>query len=88
MSGLMPNIQVKDVPIDVHQRLSARARTRGQSLQQYLLGELERLAVAPTSAELFDEIERGGFRVALPPHAAARAVRDGRAGGDDQVESS
>lgn len=77
MSG-MPNIQIKDVPSEVHERLTARARRAGRSLQQYLLAELERIARVPTDDELFGEIERGGHRVPLEPGAAAAAVRSGR----------
>jgi hypothetical protein len=74
----MPNIQIKDVSPEVHERLTARARREGRSLQQYLLAELERIARVPTDDELFDEIERHGHRVPLAPGAAVRAVRAGR----------
>lgn len=53
----MPNIQVRDVPPDVHARLVARAARRGQSLQQYLAGELAGLATAPTLDDVIDQIE-------------------------------
>lgn len=34
----MPNILIRNVPPEVHARLSAAAKENGQSLQQYLLG--------------------------------------------------
>jgi len=34
----MPNILIRNVPPEVHARLVAAARERGQSLQQYVLG--------------------------------------------------
>ncbi len=37
-------IQVRDVPEDVHDALTAAARARGLSLTRFMLGELEQLA--------------------------------------------
>jgi hypothetical protein len=54
----MPNVLVRDIPEGVHAALQRRAEQRGQSLQQYLVGELTRLVDRPTVAEVFDRIER------------------------------
>ena len=54
----MPNLLVRDIPDDVHAALQQRAERRGQSLQQYLAGELKRLAEKPTVDEVLDRIER------------------------------
>jgi antitoxin FitA len=54
----MPNVLVRDVPDDVHSRLQHRADERGQSLQQYLAGELRRLAERPTMDEVLARIAR------------------------------
>ena len=68
----MPNVLVRDLPDDVHAALQRRAERRGQSLQQYLLGELSRLAQRPSLDEVLDRIERRhGGRVGL-----AQAVED------------
>ena len=68
----MPNVLVRDLPDDVHAALQRRAERRGQSLQQYLVGELSRLAQRPSLDELLDRIERRhGGRVGL-----AQAVED------------
>ena len=54
----MPNVLVRDLPDEVHAALQHRAEQRGQSLQQYLAGELARLAGRPTTDELFERISR------------------------------
>lgn len=58
----MPNVLVRDVPDGVHAALQRRAERRGQSLQQYLAGELKRLADKPSLDEVLDRIDhrRGG----------------------------
>jgi len=62
----MPNILVRDIPDDIHAALQRRAGQRGQSLQQYLAGELRRLAERPSVDEVLDRIERHrGGRVGL-----------------------
>ena len=68
----MPNVLVRDLPDDVHAALQRRAERRGQSLQQYLVGELSRLAQRPSLDEVLDRIDRRhGGRVGL-----AQAVQD------------
>ena len=54
----MPNVLVRDLPDDVHAGLQRRAAAAGQSLQQYLAGELTRLATTPTMDEVLDRIAR------------------------------
>lgn len=62
----MPNVLVRDLPEAVHAALQRRAERRGQSLQQYLAGELKRLAEKPSLDEVLDRIERHrGGRVGL-----------------------
>lgn len=76
----MPNVLVRDVPDDVHLALQRRAERRGQSLQQYLAGELKRLAERPSMDEVLDRIERRrggrvGFGQAADDIADERAAR-------------
>ncbi len=52
------NVLVRDIPDDVHAALQRRAEQRGQSLQQYLAGELRRLAEQPTVEEVLEQIDR------------------------------
>jgi hypothetical protein len=62
----MSNVLVRDIPEDVHAALQRRAERRGQSLQQYLAGELRRLAGRPSLEEVLDRIDRRhGGRVGL-----------------------
>ena len=62
----MRNILVRDLPDEVHAALADRAARRGQSLQQYLAGELARLAERPSLDEALDRIDRRrGGRVPL-----------------------
>ena len=69
----MPNVLVRDVPDDVHAELQRRAERAGQSLQQYLSGELSRIVARPDLDEVLDRIEaeRRGGRVGF-----AQAVED------------
>jgi plasmid stability protein len=62
----MPNVMVRDLPDDVHAELQRRAARNGQSLQQYLAGQLRRLAAQPELDEILDRIDRRrGGRVGL-----------------------
>lgn len=62
----MPNVLIRDVPQATHRELQRRAEERGQSLQQYLVVELTRLAAAPTLHDVLRRIDtRDGGRVGL-----------------------
>jgi hypothetical protein len=68
----MPNVLVRDVPDDIHAALQRRAERRGQSLQQYLVGELHRLVERPRLDEILDQLDgHSGGSVGL-----AQAVAD------------
>lgn len=56
-SACMPNVQVRNVPDEVHIVLVQRARKAGQSLQQYLSDQLSQMASRPTMEEVFERIE-------------------------------
>lgn len=53
----MPNVQVRDVPDDIHQALVRRAERAGQSLQQFLAAQLALIAATPTVDEILDRVE-------------------------------
>lgn len=62
----MPNVLIRNLPDDIHATLQLRAQHAGQSLQQYLTGELRRLAERPTMDEVLDRVSaRSGGRVGL-----------------------
>lgn len=76
----MPNVQIRDVPDDVHAALVGRAERAGQSLQQFLSTQLALIAAAPSLEEVLDRIERRpkgrlSRRDALEALAADRAGR-------------
>jgi plasmid stability protein len=56
-SACMTNVQVRDVPDEVHQALVRRAADAGQSLQQFLTAQLAAIALTPTIDEIIDRIE-------------------------------
>lgn len=67
----MSTLQVRDVPEDVRHTLKARAALSGQSLSEYLRGELSKLARQPTLDEL---TERIGHREPAEPSTRAAAI--------------
>ncbi len=76
----MPNVLVRDLPDDVHGALQRRAEAAAQSLQQYLMSELTRLATTPTLEEVIDRIsahEGGavGLAAAVEDLSAERSRR-------------
>ena len=54
----MPNVQVRDVPDDVHRALVERARRSGVSLQTYLAAQLALLVATPTVDGELDRLDR------------------------------
>ena len=76
----MPNVQVRDVPEDVHAALVRRAELAGQSLQQYLAAQLAQLVSTPTVNEVLARIEQrtGGRMTGEEAVAAVEAERDRR----------
>jgi plasmid stability protein len=49
-------ITIRDVPNEVRDELAARAARSGQSMQEYLKAELERLARRPTIGDWLDRV--------------------------------
>ncbi len=74
----MPNVQVRDVPAEVHEVLVRRAELAGQSLQQYLAAQLAAIAATPSVEEVLDRIERRSTGQ-LSAEDAMAAIRDERA---------
>jgi hypothetical protein len=69
-------VQIKGVPEGVHRTLKARAALRGQTLSDYLRGEMERLAARPAPEELLALLDRDA--PAVLGESAAPEVRRGR----------
>ena len=51
-------ITIRDVPEDVHKELAARAARCGQSMQEFLLGELKRFASRPSNSAWLQDARR------------------------------
>lgn len=73
----MPNVLVRDLPASVHAELTRRARAQGQSLQQFLIAELSRIAATPSMNSVVERISRRaggriGFDQAVADLAADR----------------
>lgn len=51
-------LQVKGVPEHVHRTLKSRAALRGQTLSDYVRGELERVAARPSPDELLAMLDQ------------------------------
>ena len=62
-------VQIRNVPDTLHRKLKGRASDAGQTLSDYLLAELQRLAVRPTREEMLARIH-GRRRVTLKTPAA------------------
>jgi plasmid stability protein len=62
-------IQVRNVPDALHRKLKARAAVAGQSLSDFLLAELARIAARPTREEMLARLH-GRTPVTLKTSAA------------------
>jgi plasmid stability protein len=62
-------VQIRNVPDKLHRELKVRAADSGQTLSDYLLAELDRLAARPTRGEMLTRI-RSRKRVTLKTPAA------------------
>ena len=69
-------VQIRNVPEALHRKLKARAADAGQTLSDYLLTELERLAARPTRDEMLARLH-GRRRVTLRTPAAV-VIREER----------
>ena len=70
-------ITVRDVPEDVRNELAARAALRGKSMQEFLLGELERIASRPSIDDWLQEVRRRKAAVGTRiPAASILRARD------------
>lgn len=69
-------VQIRNVPDTLHRKLKARAALAGQSLSDYLLVEIGRIAALPTREEMLARIHsRTRVRLKTP---AAVIIREDR----------
>ncbi|MFA9430762.1 hypothetical protein [Egicoccus sp. AB-alg2] len=71
----MKNLQIRNVPDDVHRRLKSRAALEGRSLSEYALHELVRGLERPTRRELLDRVRE---RAAVEDVDIVEILRDER----------
>lgn len=76
--GPMPNVQIRDVPDDVHRRLKSQAALAGQSLNEYLLDRVTEVAAHPSFTELAEQIRELGPYEGPSAAEIIRADRDAR----------
>jgi len=69
-------ITIRGVPEDVRDALAARAALKRQSMQEYLRGELVRIAERPTLESWLDEVRRR--KDAAGTSIASSAILDAR----------
>jgi antitoxin FitA len=74
----MTNVQVRDVPDQVHRRLKTQAASAGQSLNEYLLARFADIARTPTIPELAERIRKRGHYRGPSSAAVIREDRDRR----------
>ena len=75
-SNMSKMVQIRNVPDVLHRKLKSRAADSGQTLSEFLLAELERLAARPTRDEMLTLIH-SRKRVTLKTPAAA-VIREER----------
>ena len=74
------NITIRDVPDDTRDELAARAKRAGQSMQQYLRGELIQIANRSTNSEVLARVAaRNRSRPGLSREQVLQVVRQARA---------
>lgn len=55
---MVVQITIRGVPEEVRDELAARAALKHQSMQEYLRGELERIAARPSLETVLEEVRR------------------------------
>ena len=75
----MTTLQIRNVPEEISRTLKARAAKKGQSLSEYALAELTRIAERPTIEELTERIRlREPVETGTAAADIIRAERDAR----------
>ena len=78
-TAIMPNVTIRDLPVEAHAVFVRRAAEAGQSLQQYLKEQLTELAERPTEEELLARIRAATWPRTTRPLTTEEIVADLRA---------
>jgi plasmid stability protein len=81
----MGAIQVKEVPLELHERLRARARAEGRSLSDYVLYVLERDLAMPTMREWLAQVKRGQPVTGVSREDILESIQQGREERDERI---
>lgn len=72
-------IRIRNVPVEVHRRLKARAAVEGVSMSDFALREIRKALERPTRAEVLERLKaRPGGPPRRSPTEALREERDAR----------
>jgi antitoxin FitA len=72
-------VQIRNVPLEFHRRLKARAALEGMSMSDYILREVGKALERPTRAEVLERLRsRPLRRLKRNPADVVRAERDAR----------
>lgn len=72
-------VQIRNVPVEFHRRLKARAAMEGMSMSDYILREVGKALERPTRSEVLERLRaRSAPRITPSPADAIRAERDAR----------
>lgn len=82
IAGMAKNVTIRGVPDQVRDRLAARASARGQSMQEFLLGQLVTLAARPDPAEWVAEAraQKAVMKTRPDSRQIAEMIREDRDG--------
>ena len=72
-------VQIRNVPVDLHRRLKARAAIEGMTMSDFIRRELAKVLERPTRHEVLERLRsRPVRRLKTRPAEALRAERDVR----------
>jgi antitoxin FitA len=72
-------VQIRNVPVDLHRRLKARAAIEGMTMSDFIRRELAKVLERPTRHEVLERLRSRPVRRLRPrPAEALRAERDVR----------
>ena len=70
-------VQIRNVPDPLHRKLKVRAAMAGQSLSDYLLAAIGRIAALPTREEMLERIHsRSRVKLKVPAADVIRRERE------------
>jgi plasmid stability protein len=81
----MSNLQIKNVPEEVHAELRHRAAARQTTARDYVLDLIVQDQAVPTMQDWLNAIRSDAPLQGVPEREAARLVREGRAERDGRV---